>query len=173
MPRSQNAHAIVHAGFLYKLSSDNIVLEARITYGGLSPCFIRAKATEKFLIGKPLFCNTTLQAALSILESELVVVENPPNPSAKNRKQLALSLFFKVIILCLLLHILRSKMHECVLYSLRLCIFSGSSITLPKGSSQFKICFWFHEDSRYSTVIRRHTDFSNKSITLAIESTYN
>lgn len=96
MPRSQNAHAIVHAGFLYKLSCDNIVLEARIVYGGLSPCFIRAEATDKFLVGKPLFTNATLQAALTVLESELIVVENPPDFSAKYRKQLALSLFFKV-----------------------------------------------------------------------------
>ncbi|KOB70290.1 Aldehyde oxidase AOX1 [Operophtera brumata] len=81
MPRSQNAHAIVHAGFLYKLSSENRVLEARLAYGGLSPAFIRAEATEKFLVGKPLFSNTTLQSALNILESELVVVPNPPDPS--------------------------------------------------------------------------------------------
>lgn len=98
MPRSQSTHAIVNAGFLYKLTSDNTVIEARIVFGGLSPSFIRAEATEKYLVGKPLFSNTTLQASLIVLETELVVVNNPPETSVQYRKQLALSLFYKVAI---------------------------------------------------------------------------
>lgn len=96
MPRSQNAHAIVNAGFLYELNDNNVVHQARIVFGGLSSEFIRASATETFLKGKSLFTNKNLQAALKILESELIVTENPPEPTAAYRKKLALGLFFKV-----------------------------------------------------------------------------
>ncbi|CAB3227927.1 unnamed protein product [Arctia plantaginis] len=96
MPRSQNAHALVNAGFLYKLrSSNNTVKQARIVIGALSPSFIRASATEKYLEGKKLFTNETLQAALKIMEQELVVVDNPPNPSVDYRRRVALGLFYK------------------------------------------------------------------------------
>ncbi|KAI8431848.1 hypothetical protein MSG28_004418 [Choristoneura fumiferana] len=82
MPRAQNAHAIVNAGYLYKLCSlQTTVLEARIVYGGLSAHFVHAENTEKFLIRKKLFTNETLQAALKVLEQELVVTENLPEPS--------------------------------------------------------------------------------------------
>ncbi|PZC72657.1 hypothetical protein B5X24_HaOG210768 [Helicoverpa armigera] len=96
MPRSQNAHATVNAGFLYKLSPDNIVLQSRIAFSGLSPQFTRASATERFIIGKYLFRNDTLQAAIKILKTEMVVTENPPEPSVNYRRQLALGLFYKI-----------------------------------------------------------------------------
>lgn len=100
MPRSQNAHAIVHSGFLFKVTPDNCVQQTRLVFGGLSPSFIRASATEKFLVGKSLFTNETLQAAVKILKAELVVTEDPPEPSADYRRQLALGLFYKVINFC-------------------------------------------------------------------------
>lgn len=96
MPRSQNAHAIVNIGLLFKLSLENTVREARIVFGGLSPSFNRATATEKFLVGKSLFRNRTLQAAINILKTELFVTEVPPEPSAVYRRKLALGLFYKV-----------------------------------------------------------------------------
>lgn len=97
MPRSQNAHAIVNAGFQYKMDESNsTVKEARMVFGNLSPDFIRAKTTEKLLIGKKLFTNDTLQSALKSLEKEIVVIEHPPDDSAAYRKQLALALFYKV-----------------------------------------------------------------------------
>lgn len=95
MPRSQNAHAIVNAGFLYKLDNER-VQSARIAYGGLSPSFIRAESTEKYLTDKALFRNDTLCMALDVLNRELKVVEIPPEPSAAYRKQLAINLFYKV-----------------------------------------------------------------------------
>ncbi|XP_047028807.1 LOW QUALITY PROTEIN: xanthine dehydrogenase 1-like [Helicoverpa zea] len=95
MPRSQNAHATVNAGFLFKLSPDNIVLQSRIAFSGLSPQFTRASATERFIVGKYLFRNDTLQAAIEILKTETVVTENPPEPSVNYRRQLALGLFYK------------------------------------------------------------------------------
>lgn len=104
MPRAQNAHAIVNAGFLYKLQSDNTVLEARIVFGGLSPSFLRASNSENHLKGKRLFQNDTLQSALKVLNGEIVVIENLPAPSSAFRKQLALALFYKVIGVITLLH---------------------------------------------------------------------
>lgn len=97
MPRSQNAHAVVNAGFLYRLRrSDNTCRQCRIVYSGLTPPSTRASATERFLFGKKLFSDDTLQAAVKILEKELVVTENPPEPCVAYRKQLALGLFYKV-----------------------------------------------------------------------------
>ena len=98
MPRSQNAHALVNAGFLYQLTTTKEVKCARIVFGALSPNFMRATATEKFLVGKKLFTNDTLTSALKILEEELVVEDNPPEPSVEYRKNVALGLFYKVSI---------------------------------------------------------------------------
>ncbi|KAG6464941.1 hypothetical protein O3G_MSEX014825 [Manduca sexta] len=101
MPRAQSAHAIVNAGFMYKLDGGGIVKQCRIVYGGLSSVFITASKTKSYLIGKNLFTNETLQGALNILENELVVTNNPPEPSVDYRKQLALGLFYKsVLSLC-------------------------------------------------------------------------
>ncbi|XP_069360030.1 uncharacterized protein [Maniola hyperantus] len=98
--RSRNAHAIVNAAFLFKLNqTDNIVQNCRIVYGGLSPDFNRARNTENNLTGRNLFNNGTLQMALQMLTNELVVVDNPPEPSAEYRKQVALGLFYKALIL--------------------------------------------------------------------------
>ncbi|KAJ8719323.1 hypothetical protein PYW08_011498 [Mythimna loreyi] len=95
MPRSQNAIAIINAGFLYKLGPNNVVKDARIVFGALSPTFSRACSTEQFLKGKNLFTNLTLTSALKILEEELVIKENPPAPSVEYRKKTALGLFYK------------------------------------------------------------------------------
>nr|XP_034833028.1 xanthine dehydrogenase-like [Maniola hyperantus] len=93
--RSRNAHAIVNAGFFYKIKPDNRVADCRIVYGDLSPNFNRASKTEKFLVGKILFNNDTLQKAMKMLSDELIVTELPPEPSAKYRRKLALVLFYK------------------------------------------------------------------------------
>ncbi|CAB3227920.1 unnamed protein product [Arctia plantaginis] len=99
MPRAQSVHAIVNAGFLYEIDKQTqIVKQARIVYGALSPNFIRACATESFLVGKQLFTNQTLQAALGVLDGELIVEENPPEPSVAYRKQLAKALFYKALL---------------------------------------------------------------------------
>lgn len=71
-------------------------MKARIVYGGLSPYFTRATNVERYLIGKYLFFDATSKGAIEVLDSNLVVTENPPEPSAVFRKQLALNLFYKV-----------------------------------------------------------------------------
>ncbi|KAH9639155.1 hypothetical protein HF086_018223 [Spodoptera exigua] len=96
MPRTANAPALVNAGFLYKLTNNNVVQSVRIVFGGLSPKFVRASSTEQFLIGKKLFTNETLTSALKIMQQELVVEENPPDPSVEYKKKAALGLFYKI-----------------------------------------------------------------------------
>ncbi|XP_063365129.1 uncharacterized protein LOC134653665 [Cydia amplana] len=98
MARAQSAHAIVNAGFLYKLESSNTVKEARILYGALNPSFVHASKTEEFLRGKNLFTSKTLQEAIEVLKSEVVVEENPPQASANYRKNLAVNLFYKSLL---------------------------------------------------------------------------
>lgn len=98
MPRSQSVHALVHAGFFYRLSKSNTVRECRIVYGALSPQFIRALNTERYLVGKKCFTNETLKGALDVLNKELVVTENLPEPPVQYRRQVALGLFYKVCI---------------------------------------------------------------------------
>lgn len=101
MPRSQNAHAIVNAGFLFKLKQNNNIIEkVSIVYGNIAPDFVHASKTEEHLVGKDPFTDETLQMALKVLQEEINPVEAPPEPSAQYRKWLALSLYYKV---CLVL----------------------------------------------------------------------
>lgn len=97
MPRSQNAHAVVNAGFLFRLKKTSTVLDQiTIVYGGISPKFIHATKTEEILIGKDPFTNDGLQIALKSLSSEITPEEAPSEPSASYRKMLAMALYYKV-----------------------------------------------------------------------------
>lgn len=97
MPRSQNAHAIVNAGFLFRFNKKSTDLEyISIVYGGISPTFIRASKTEDILAGRDPFTDESLQIALKSLSSEINPTEAPPDPSAAYRKMLALALYYKV-----------------------------------------------------------------------------
>ncbi|KOB76483.1 Aldehyde oxidase AOX1 [Operophtera brumata] len=99
MPRSQNAHAVVNAGFLFKFEQNSNLLEkATIVYGSISPKFIHASKTEQVLFGKDPFNNETLQLALKTLSEEVSPEEAPPEPSAKYRKMLAIALYYKAIL---------------------------------------------------------------------------
>ncbi|XP_070499173.1 uncharacterized protein [Chironomus tepperi] len=97
MPRAQNAHAYVNAGFLLEMNQTKVI-SAKICFGGINPNFIHAEKTEKFLVGQDLFKNETLQQALSTLSDEI----NPdwvlPDASPEYRKNLALSLFYKFVL---------------------------------------------------------------------------
>ncbi|CAG4997118.1 unnamed protein product [Parnassius apollo] len=97
-PRNQNALAIVNAGFLVKLSKNNVIQEASIVYGNISAHFIHARQTEDFLKGKNIFNNEAIQGAIKILNKEIVPVDNPPKPPPETRKKLAIGLFYKFIL---------------------------------------------------------------------------
>lgn len=102
MPRAQNAHAFVNAGFLYKFNAAKTSIQAvKICYGGINPTFIHASTTETYLVGKNLFTNTTIQGALNTLTDEISPDWNLPDTSPEFRKDLALGLFYKsVLFLC-------------------------------------------------------------------------
>ncbi|XP_039757277.1 xanthine dehydrogenase-like [Pararge aegeria] len=98
MPRSQSVHALVNAGFCYKLNDSNIVEECRITIGALSTNFTRAYKTERYMVGKPLFDNATLQGAIDVLVNEMVIIADLTEPPVEYRRQMALGLFYKSIL---------------------------------------------------------------------------
>ncbi|XP_055625820.1 xanthine dehydrogenase/oxidase-like isoform X3 [Toxorhynchites rutilus septentrionalis] len=99
MPRAQNAHAYVNGAFLMKFNeAKNSVESARICFGGINPNFTHATATEKFLVGKNLFDNDTIQAAFATLAGELDPDWVLPDASIEYRKNLAISLFYKYIL---------------------------------------------------------------------------
>ncbi|XP_037293464.1 xanthine dehydrogenase-like isoform X2 [Manduca sexta] len=99
MPRSQNAHAVVNAGFLFKFKENSQILDkATIVYGSISDKFIHAEKTEAVLTGRDLYTDESLQLALKTLHQEIVPVESPPEPSAAYRKMLALALYYKAIL---------------------------------------------------------------------------
>ncbi|XP_045773786.1 xanthine dehydrogenase 1-like [Maniola jurtina] len=109
MPRAQNAHAIVHAGFLYHIDPATKVKDCRIVYGGLSQTFTRATNTEKYLVGKNLFRNETLQGAINVLQNEIVVTESLPDPPVEYRRGVALGLFYKGLLSLCPTHILNKR----------------------------------------------------------------
>nr|QLI62139.1 aldehyde oxidase 8 [Streltzoviella insularis] len=99
MPRSQNALAIVNAGYLIKWNYKTKTIDhASIVYGNISPDFVHATRTENYLRGKNIFNNQTLQDTIRVLSDELVPKENPPQPSSGCRKKLAIGLFYKFIL---------------------------------------------------------------------------
>ncbi|XP_062544110.1 aldehyde oxidase 3-like [Armigeres subalbatus] len=101
MPRAQNAHAYVNAAFLVRLKKDPALMveEATICYGGINPTFTHATAMERYLIGKNIFDNTILHNALTILSNELEPNWVLPDASPEYRKNLALSLFYKFVLI--------------------------------------------------------------------------
>jgi xanthine dehydrogenase/oxidase len=97
MPRAQNTHANVNAGFLFTFKEDHTIEAATIVFGNINPIFVHATGSENLLVGKKLFDNDTLQQVYSSLSEELDPDFVPPEPSQEFRKQLAIALFYKVI----------------------------------------------------------------------------
>lgn len=97
MPRAQNSHAYVNAGFLLKFQRKKVA-NARICFGGINPKLIHASATEQVLKGRDLYDNGTLQEALKALNEEIHPDWVLPASSPKYRKDLAISLFYRFIL---------------------------------------------------------------------------
>lgn len=94
--RYQNAHAIINAGFEFKMQ-ENIVESPRIIFGGVARIAIRARETEAFIEGKP-WIPEVVETASYILREELTsqMVEMPEEGmSDEYRLSLALGLFQK------------------------------------------------------------------------------
>ncbi|XP_066582260.1 uncharacterized protein [Prorops nasuta] len=99
MPRAQNAHAHVNAGFLFKLDGASKVLEnPNIIFGGIHPNFLHAVKTEEYLTGKSLMDKKVLKEAIDILDSEINPDHVLPDYSPEFRKTLAEGLFYKFVL---------------------------------------------------------------------------
>ncbi|XP_062540577.1 uncharacterized protein LOC134208732 [Armigeres subalbatus] len=99
MSRAQNSFAYMNAAFLLQFdAAKSIIKKARICYGNISASFVRAEQTERFLIGKTLFDNTSLQAAIESLKAELQPDWILPESSAEYRKSMAIALFYKFVL---------------------------------------------------------------------------
>lgn len=99
MPRKQNVHAYVNAGFLFRIGNGNIVMgKPTIVYGGISENFIHAERTESYFKGKCILDEKVFKEGLQILSQEL----NPKNELLESsplyRKQLSLSLFYRFVL---------------------------------------------------------------------------
>nr|BCT26317.1 aldehyde oxidase [Euura sp. 'Pontania] len=99
MPRAQNAHAHVNAGFLFKLDANGKVLEKpNMIIGGIRPEFLHATRTEEYLMGKNILKKSVLRAALQVLDEELNPDHVLPDYSPQFRKTLAEGLFYKFVL---------------------------------------------------------------------------
>ncbi|XP_055329954.1 uncharacterized protein LOC129582465 [Paramacrobiotus metropolitanus] len=111
MPRYQNAHAVVNAGFRVKVDrskAGKVVIADKpiIVYGSIGPHFARAHKTEAFLAGKDgciikghhgkdLADPAVLQETLRVLKAEIQPEYDPAEPSTEYKQALSLSLFYK------------------------------------------------------------------------------
>ncbi|XP_046967892.1 indole-3-acetaldehyde oxidase-like [Vanessa cardui] len=98
MPRAQNAHAIVNAGFNFHVDENHKILTSNIVYGSISPTYNRAINIENMLKGQPLFSDETLRTALAKLQEDIVPFADPSEPSPFCKKAIALGLFYKAIL---------------------------------------------------------------------------
>lgn len=97
MPRAQNAHAYVNAGFFAEIRNGKVV-QSRICFGGIEPSLIHAVNTENTIKDKDLHTDETLKEAIASLKDELRPDWVLPDASPDYRKNLAISLFYKFII---------------------------------------------------------------------------
>uniref|UniRef100_A0A1B0DPG2 Aldehyde oxidase/xanthine dehydrogenase a/b hammerhead domain-containing protein n=1 Tax=Phlebotomus papatasi TaxID=29031 RepID=A0A1B0DPG2_PHLPP len=99
MPRAQNSHAYVNAGFLFRFNERRSrLLSIRICYGGIHPRFIHAASTEQALNGVDIFDNNVLQRAFASLDQEIQPDSSVNEPLPEYRKILALGLFYRAIL---------------------------------------------------------------------------
>lgn len=97
MPRAQNAHAYVNAGFLAQIAGGKVT-SMRICYGGIAPRFVHAAATEAVLVGRDWCGAETLSLAVRTLSGELRPDWELPDPDPVYRKRLAIALFYKFVL---------------------------------------------------------------------------
>ncbi|CAL8110870.1 unnamed protein product [Orchesella dallaii] len=97
--RYQHAEAYVNGAFLFKIDPRTFTVLERpsICYGGITPDFVHANATEEFLEGQTLD-GVTLKGALLRLKHEAVPNFMPGEASPEYRLGLAQSYLYKFIL---------------------------------------------------------------------------
>ncbi|XP_059474057.1 uncharacterized protein LOC132195836 [Neocloeon triangulifer] len=101
MPRKQNAHAYVSAGFRIRVADTtnwNVNEQPRIVFAGINPTFSHATNTENYLVGRNLLDASTVLGAIAILASELVPDNQPEDASPEYRKLVAQGVFYKFLL---------------------------------------------------------------------------
>nr|XP_024214404.1 xanthine dehydrogenase-like isoform X2 [Halyomorpha halys] len=101
MPRRQNVHALMNAGFLFKIKESNkYTVEERpnIVFGSVGPNFVHASNTENLLRGKSLLNAQVLEEAKSTLSKEINPVDEPPEASPEYKRMLSIALFYRFIL---------------------------------------------------------------------------
>ncbi|KAK3879999.1 hypothetical protein Pcinc_015481 [Petrolisthes cinctipes] len=101
MPRTTNSKADVNAAFKFRVDTTNAytVLDPPVmAYGGINPSFVRATATETYLMGKSLQDEGVLQAAYTSLASEVVPDAQYQDASPEYRLALAQNLFYRAVL---------------------------------------------------------------------------
>ncbi|XP_048248147.1 indole-3-acetaldehyde oxidase-like [Haliotis rufescens] len=100
MPRSQNAHAYVNAGFQIHVDAwkFKVVKKPSLVFGGINRDLIHAYKTEALLNGKTLTDGVVLRSALDCLASELEPTADRVLASAQYRRSLAVNLLYKCIL---------------------------------------------------------------------------
>jgi xanthine dehydrogenase/oxidase len=99
--RHQNAHALINAGFLFNLSTENppVVTAATAVFGGLGPGLLVASKVASALVGQPVTA-ATLAAVLPVVQQECTPATPPTNPTwvltpTAYRQSLCTTLFYK------------------------------------------------------------------------------
>ncbi|EDW80734.1 uncharacterized protein Dwil_GK11684 [Drosophila willistoni] len=100
LPRAQNVHAYVNAGFLIEWQNiqRHTVRSARICFGNIRPNYVHAQPVEQLLIGRDLYDPATITQIFHQLLADLQPEEMPPEASPEYRKTLACSLFYKFLL---------------------------------------------------------------------------
>ena len=100
MPRSQNAHAYVNAGFRLNIDPQSYIVKDNpvIVFGGINSTFVHAIKTEQYLVNRNLSNAEVLQSALKVLQDELQPNDDPVLASVEYRRSLACSLFYKYVL---------------------------------------------------------------------------
>ncbi|EDW97428.1 xanthine dehydrogenase [Drosophila yakuba] len=98
MPRAQNAHAYVNAGFLLELDGNSKVKSARICFGGIRPDFIHATDIEQLMVGHSPYESNLVEQTFSKLEDMFKPDEVLPDASPAYRSKLACGLLYKFLL---------------------------------------------------------------------------
>lgn len=100
MPRSQNAHAYINAGFRFEIDPNTHIVKPNpsIVYGGINGQFNHAVKTEQFLVGKRLNNTVNIHGACEILAGEIEPSDDPVLASKNYRRSLSWCLFYKFIV---------------------------------------------------------------------------
>lgn len=93
--RKEDDIAIVTACFRVSLNDEGCVEQIALAYGGMAPTSILAKKTQGFLLGKKWADQSTLDASIDFLQTELYLPYDVPGGMAQYRTTLACSLFLR------------------------------------------------------------------------------